>query len=243
MKLHSLRDCLETDGFCVLRGVFDAASIMKFRETTLNNLGEMGQTRNVGHSYHLAGFHRFPCFSDIHTQMLQSRMINDFLHDFFAGDRYMAIGLSDITINRSQHWHTDLLRGEYAKYLENVDPWAHSRGPCIKALAYLQPGKSLRIVRGSHLSSSPLNDAELEELAHSQNVEQLEINAGDVVMMDIRALHRGSTDDEMNNPALASDPKVLLSSVFGRTSSAFSRAMQIGNAHRMAAWDEKFLSH
>jgi hypothetical protein len=59
--------------------------------------------------------------------------------------------------------------------------------------------------------------------------------------MDIRALHRGSTDEEMRGLELADTPKILFSTVFGPIASAFTQAMQVGNAHRMAEWDRRFL--
>ena len=118
---------------------------------------------------------------------------------------------------------------------------AKIRKSCIKVLAYLQSGKSLRIVPGSHLSPTPLDDALLNPHANLASIVQLELNAGDAVLMDIRALHRGSTDAEMNDPQLANNPKILLSTVFGATDSTFAHAMQAGNDYRMKQWDLKYL--
>lgn len=234
---------LEENGFCILPAVFGAVEIDRFRAGAIRCLDMMGQTRNVDHSYHLAGFHRFAELTDMHSSVASNATINGFLADYYSGSPYYAIGLSDITVNRSQQWHTDLLRGPYSRFLETVDPWAQRAQGCIKALLYLQSGRSLRIVPGSHRSPSPLDDAMLDRLARSQGVLELKVEAGDVVMMDIRSLHRGSTDEEMSRPELAQAPKILVSTVFGPIGSAFTEAMQLGNAHRMADWDRLHLGH
>lgn len=228
-------------GYCILPSVFSDSDIENFRAAAVANLGIMGQTRDVAHSYHLAGFHRFPSLSAIHARIASEGAINQFLSAYYGGSPYYAIGLSDITVNRSQQWHTDLLRGRYSKFLENGIAWQESGGSCIKALVYLQDGASLGILPGSHLVPSPLDDPLLDSLARSQNVVWLNVRAGDVVMMDIRMLHRGSTDEEMRRPELAQAPKILVSTVFGSIGSAFTQAMQIGNVHRMADWDRRFL--
>lgn len=228
-------------GYCILPSVFSAADIENFRATAVANLRIMGQTRDIAHSYHLAGFHRFPSLSAIHARIASDEAINKFLSAYYGGSAYCAIGLSDITVNRSQQWHTDLLRGRYSKFLEDGIAWQDSERSCIKALVYLQDGASLGILPGSHLVPSPLDDSLLDSLARSQDVVWLDVKAGDTVMMDVRMLHRGSTDEEMRRPELAQAPKILFSTVFGSVSSAFTQAMQIGNAHRMVDWDRQFL--
>ncbi|MEE9387548.1 MAG: hypothetical protein V3U96_02975 [Paracoccaceae bacterium] len=232
---------LEADGFCVVKGVFSPDKIANFRDILTQNLDEMGQTRNVAHSFHLAGFHRFSKFDWVTEQIETNPAILDFLRDYYCGSSFSTLGLSDITINRSQQWHTDLLRGQYAKYLDGVNPWARPKGDCIKALVYLQNGKSLRIVQNSHRYPSPFDDRAIADVAQAKNVTQLSVRAGDVVMLDIRAIHRGSTDAEMSDPKLSENPKILLSTVFGRTKSAFSEAMRIGNADRMQDWDSNYI--
>jgi hypothetical protein len=228
-------------GCCILPSVFRNSEIEEFRTLAVGNLSIMGQTRDVAHSYHLAGFHRFPTFSAIHARIVADDMINQFLSAYYGGNPYYAIGLSDITVNRSQQWHTDLLRGRYGDFLKEGSPWSEPAESCVKALVYLQDGASLRIVQQSHLAPTPLDDVLLDDLAQSQDVVQVKVSAGDVVIMDIRALHRGSTDEEMRGLELADTPKILFSTVFGPIASAFTQAMQVGNAHRMAEWDRRFL--
>lgn len=231
-------DALKQDGVCCLKAVFRPDEVAHFRDKVLQNLDQMGRTRSASHSHHLAGF---PTFAKLHAELATHPTVTAFLSHVFDQDPYLSIGLSDITVNRSQHWHTDLLRGPYAQHLEGIDPWAPTVGPCIKVLLYLQPGKSLRIVRGSHLSPTPLDDAALEQLAQSVTVDRLELETGDVVMMDLRALHRGSTDEEMAATAGGAQSKILMSTVFAPLSSPLSQAIQVGNAHRMVDWDRRHL--
>jgi hypothetical protein len=233
---------IATNGYCVLKSVFGAEDIERFRLNSMSGQHLMGQTRHAAHSYHLAGFHRFPHFSDCHAAILSNRTVNEALEAYFDDKPYYAIGLSDITVNRSQQWHTDLLRGKYREYLPGDMVWHSGTKGCIKALVYLQSGKSLRIIPKSHLQPTPLDDAELDVLAQSTEHMQLDVQAGDVVMMDIRSVHRGSTDEEMGSPVLAQAPKILLSTVFGALNSVFARSMELGNMHRMIEWDQKYLA-
>ena len=242
MEHSDLLDGLNQQGYCVLPGVFSEAEINAFRAATMNNLAMMGQTRDVVHAYHLAGFHRFPALAELHAQIAGNDTLNAFLSAYYGGRSYYAIGLSDITVNRSQHWHTDLLRGKYSAFLDQGVAWAEMQASCIKALVYLQDGASLAVVPGSHAAPTPLDDVQLEELANSADVVRAKVRTGDVVMMDIRVLHRGSTDADMRRPELAQNPKILFSTVFGPVKSEFAQAMQIGNAHRMADWDRRFLN-
>ena len=230
------------NGYCVLKSVFDNEKIDQFRLNAMSGKHLMGQTRAASHSYHLAGFHRFPHFAQCHADLLCNSTINNALANYFDEQSFYAIGLSDITVNRSQQWHTDLLRDKYREYLHEDSLWdTHTKG-FIKALVYLQSGKSLRIIPGSHLQPTPLNDGELDVFARSATYVQLDVAAGDVVMMDIWAVHRGSTDDEMSASSLEQSPKILLSTVFGALNSPFSKSMELGNMHRMVAWDQKYLT-
>jgi len=233
---------LNEQGYCILPGLFSRSTIESFREVVLAHKHLMGQTRNNVQSFHLAGFDRFAPLQALHCEIAASPGLQNVLRAFFAPSDFHTIGLTDITINRSQHWHTDLLRGRFSHFLDAADPWAPAEPACVKALVYLQDGKSLKIVPGSHLAPTPLDDAALEQLAQQREAIALEARAGDIVMIDLRALHRGSTDGEMQAPGLAESPKILVSTVFGSKISAFAAAMQRGNAQRMAEWDAKYLA-
>ncbi len=231
---------LRKSGYCVLPNLFDPAEIHDMRESVLANTHRMAKTRSQKQSLHLAGFHRYPSLSNLHAKISSNEVINKIINEFYGAENYYTIGLSDITINRSQHWHTDLLRGKYSTFLDNVDPWRSENDTCIKALVYLQPGRSLRIIEESNRQKMPLNDDDLKRSTQLENAKQLELNAGDVILMDIRAVHRGSTDEEINSlPENAQ--KILISTVFGKINSQFALAMQSGNLSRNTDWDQQWL--
>jgi hypothetical protein len=238
--IEQINQCKDL-GYCLLPSVFDKHEIKEFRTKIADNLGAMGQTRTNLHSYHLAGFHRFPALSGMHGKIVDDFTINRFMAAYFGHTRYYAIGLSDITVNRSQQWHTDLLRGQYAGFLAAINPWSSANGNCLKVLMYLQDGESLKIAPRSHLDPSPFDDKQLADIAETIETTPVKVRAGDIVVMDIRVLHRGSTDEAMKQPELKNSPKILISTVFGPIASDFAQAMQVGNAHRMADWDRKFL--
>jgi phytanoyl-CoA dioxygenase PhyH len=241
MAVSESTENLRSQGYHIIRSVLPDHVVERFRALTTANLDTMARTRDAEHSRHLAGFHRFPALATLHSEIASNRAIGDTLSDYYEGRAYYAIGLSDITVNRSQQWHTDLLRGAYSEFLKDGSPWVETRGSCIKALVYLQAGNSLRVLPGFHLAPTPLDDPMLDSLARTEDTTELNVEAGDVVMMDIRTVHRGATDEEMSEPKLARSPKILVSTVFGLIASAFTQAMQLGNVQRMVDWDRRYL--
>ena len=165
MEVSQSTENLRSQGYHILRSVFPDPTIERFRALTIMNLDIMGRTREAEHSRHLAGFHRFPALATLHSEIASNRKIYDTLSDYYEGRAYYAIGLSDITVNRSQQWHTDLLRGKYSEFLKDGSPWVETRGSCIKALVYLQAGNSLRVLPRFHLSPTPLDDPMLDSIA------------------------------------------------------------------------------
>ena len=234
-KAAALRDT----GICVLPGAIAPQDVAAARDTIVAQQTWFPRTRQAAHSRHLAGFHRFEELRSVLDLIGDNPTLQRFLDHVFGGAEFRDFGLSDITINRSQPWHTDLLRGRYAQFLDGVDVWDADAPPCLKALLYLQNGKSLRLVAGSHHEDLPLDDAVLDRIANERNIDQLELGTGDIVVMDIRTLHRGSTDQEMAAPALATTPKILVSNVYGVPGTPFADAMSAGNAARLASWDER----
>jgi hypothetical protein len=153
--------------------------------------------------------------------------------------RPKLIGLSDITINRSQPWHTDLLRGRYAGYLSDDIIWGEGGGKVYKILAYLQDSVSLRVVPGSHKNRIPLESDEYTiDVGERQGV-QVPATRGSVVLMDIRLIHRGAEESAYMSGKWDHDPRILVSSVIGDEASPFSRAMEQGNLRRMIDWEER----
>jgi len=232
---------LKMSGFCILSGVFNNLEINQMRDEVIANLKNMAKTQNLDQSYHLAGFHRYPSLSRLHSNIASNQRINVALKDFYGAEDYITIGLSDVTINRSQHWHTDLLRGKYSTHLESTDPWDQHNTPCLKALVYLQAGRGLSVLSGSHQIRTPLNDKNISTELNLKNSQQIEVASGDVVLMDIRLIHRGSTEIEMNSQQLVSKPKILVSTVFGKVNMPITMAMQTGNLFRNIDWDKKWL--
>lgn len=228
---------LRTNGFCVLKQVFDIEHISRMRSAILDNRHLMRNTRPSPSAGHLAGFHRYPALEPLHFAITQNAVINDFMTAVFAGRDVITIGLSDITINRSQHWHTDLLRGPYRHYLDEIAYW-EGEGQCYKALVYLQAGHSLRVAPGSHKSKTCLDkDADCRPGKERARL-SVPVETGDVVIMDIRLVHRGATEQEIVAQP-ADEDKILISTVFGGQGLALTRQMQIGNSHRLMDWEDR----
>lgn len=229
-------------GYSVLNGAISPEDIADFRGRVHTYVSQMPNTRKAPHSRHLAGFHRFPAIKEIHDELAANDIVQSFMQKLYKGDHFATIGLSDITVNRSQQWHTDLLRGAYRKSLDDVDIWSIDAKPCVKVLVYLQSRKSLRIIPGSHMAESPLDDSKLEKEPYLKSAIQLDVSAGDLVLLDIRCVHRGSTDSEMADISLADNPKILISTVFGIKGDDFAEAMKLGNQLRMRDWDQRHLA-
>src|SRR5262249_6755072 len=152
-------------------------------------------TRPTPSSRHLAGFHLYPELESLHNRLASNKRVLDFMGLVLRGQKARSIGLSDITINRSQHWHKDLLRGKYAPYLNGLDIWDCECAGVYKLLMYLQEGASLKIVRGSHRVPVSLGSDEHAEPSDNDDVVEVSFKEGDVVVMDIRTSHRGSTEE------------------------------------------------
>jgi len=201
----------------------------------------MGITRPNADSRHSAGFHRFPELEPLHQALETNVVIQAALANFYLPHETVAIGLCDITINRSQDWHTDLLRGKYARFLSPGICWSAKTTSCVKALLYLQDSRSLKVVPGSHLRPvSLVNDGACIP-ARNANVTSVAVKSGDIVLMDIRTVHRGSTEAEMAKVAAGDAPRILVSTVFGARGAELTRAMQTGNTHRLRDWDARHL--
>jgi hypothetical protein len=93
----------------------------------MHNLGHcypgLKNTRPTPSSRHLAGFHRYPELESLHGQLAGNKKVLNFMKLVLGVQQVRSIGLSDITINRSQNWHKDLLRGKYESYLNGVEIW------------------------------------------------------------------------------------------------------------------------
>lgn len=228
------------DGITVLRGAFDLEAVERSRQQVMKHRYLCKNTRATPSSRHLAGFHRYPEVESLHSLLTGNEKVLHFMKLLLGGQRVRSIGLTDITINRSQHWHTDLLRGKYALYLNGVDIWADECVGVYKVLMYLQDGASLKVIQGSHRIPVSLENDEYAEPADSQEVMKVPVKAGDVVVMDIRTAHRGSTEEVFLSGAYDDDPKILISTVLGVDGGKLTDAMEVGNSRRLMDWQQRY---
>lgn len=227
------------NGYCIISGAFGSDEIAKMRINILANLHLMSNTRRTKTAFHIAGFHRFRDLEHLHREISDNSGLSEILAAIYNPHAIVTLGLSDITINRSQPWHTDLLRGKYAYFVDPEFCWNTPAPPCLKALVYLQDGQSLKVVSGSHLKPIDLR-SDMHAIPESKTlVTPLDVKAGDIVLIDIRLIHRGATEDEMQDKGLGVDAKILVSTVFGDRWSLLTQAMQVGNMHRLVDWDNR----
>ena len=165
-------------------------------------------------------------------------VIKDFLEFMLKGSSVRSIGLSDITINRSQHWHNDLLRGKYQTYLDKSINWEVGGG-VYKVLFYLQDSASLKYIKGSHIKPIALDDDRYAEPGKEDEVAAIRVHAGDVVIMDVRCSHRGADESVYASGKWDDNPRILISTVLGGIDYRLTRDMEAGNSQRLLDWDER----
>jgi uncharacterized protein YjlB len=222
----------------VLRAVFDPAEVAEARRLVLAHRHLLRNTRPTPTAGHLAGFHRYPELEPLHAMLTQNPVLRSCVAEL-CGPCARTIGMSDITVDRSQPWHKDLLRGAFRDHLGVDDPCARWHGTVVKLLAYLQPSASLAVVVGSHR-----HDLDLRSDAHAvpgadDEVVSVPVEAGDVVVLDVCTTHRGS--DEADFDVSGADPKILVSTVVGAAGSELTARLELGNAVRLADWMRRHL--
>ena len=109
----------------------------------------------------------------------------------------------------------------------------------MKALVYLQDGASLRVIPGSHLHPIDLSSDAHVVPQDDAKIEDVSAAAGDIILMDIRLVHRGATDEQMEEKTLDSDAKILISTVFGEKYAPLAQSMQVGNMRRLVDWENR----
>ena len=229
-------------GYCIVSNAFGGDDIVKMRAEILANLHLMSNTRRTRTAFHIAGFHRFFDLEHLHRQISRNERVQSALRAIYGPSTVVALGLTDITINRSQPWHTDLLRGRYAHFLDTENCWEPTAPPCLKVLVYLQDSQSLKVIPGSHLKPIDLSSDSNVVPQNAEQVRRIKLSAGDVILMDIRLIHRGATEEQMSEMTLGVDAKILISTVFGDRSTALSQSMQIGNMQRLIDWENRNLA-
>jgi primosomal replication protein N len=104
---------------------------------------------------------------------------------------------------------------------------------------YLQNGRSLTVAEGKHLVKTPLNDKDLMSVIANNPTVSIPVEAGDIVVMDIRLPHRGSTEEQMAREQVVLNPKILISTVFGGNDRRLTHQMMEGNLARLIDWDKR----
>src|SRR3954470_1411416 len=171
-------------GFVVLKGA-SSRVVEDARRCIIGNAHLLKNTRPNASSGHLAGFHRYPQFEHLHALVSCNPIVLDVLKETSGCSLIRSIGLTDITVNRSQPWHVDLLRRKYQRHLTPEICWGPHGGGVYKVLLYLQPGATLRVVPGAHLQPVPLDDDRKSEPRSSAEAEAVEVQTGGIVLMDI----------------------------------------------------------
>jgi len=228
------------DGAAVFPSVFSQDQIAWARELILENTAFMPNTRPSPTSRHMAGFHRFPTLEPLHLMITENATVRRIM-EHLCGAHARTIGLSDITVNRSQQWHKDLLRGEFQRYLGEDISCADWHGTVFKVIVYLQNGTSLKIIPGSHRLDIDLVSDESAIPVDESSVVPLPVSAGDAVVIDICTTHRGSAEAAFATLEAGKEPKILVSTVFGRHGAILTDRMELGNAARLNSWMSKHL--
>lgn len=226
---------LRRDGITVLRAAFAEEAIDAARHTVLAHTHLMRNTRPTPSSRHLAGFHRFPTLEPLHHLITGNPGLRALFTELLGAD-HRTIGLSDITINRSQQWHKDLLRGQFAHHLADDHPCEQHHGKLYKVIAYLQDATSLQFVPGSHRHDISLASDEFAIPASDTSVSTIETQAGDAVLIDLCTTHRGAPEEAFQAPHVVEHPRILVSTVFARHGCEFAGRMERGNADRLHHW-------
>ena len=229
---------LRDHGFVILEGAVPVEAVESARRSVLENLQFLKNTRPNPSSGHSAGFHRHPELEHLHMLVSTNTVANAIIAQTTGAPRVRSIGLSDITLNRSQPWHVDLLRGRYRKHLDADLCWGPEGGGVFKVLLYLQRGASLRVIPGAHAKPVPLDDDRKVEPQDETEALAVPVEAGSLVIMDIRLPHRGSSEEELATPASLETPKILVSTVLAGSNRPLGGAMERGNFERLLDWDD-----
>lgn len=232
---ESDRGALEHLGFVKLQGIFSSQQVANARALVAANADLLYQTRSTPNSLHLAGFHRYPELEPLHELLTQNYRITKLLAEA-AGGRVRTIGLSDITIDRSQEWHKDLLRGRFSGHLSSNFPCHDHNGTAYKVILYLQDSSTLKISKGSHKIDVNLDSDTFAIPEDPSTIHQVSTKIGDVVIIDICLSHRGSEESAVLQPREWNDKRILISTVFGRDGATLTNQMELGNAFRLDDW-------
>ena len=100
----------------------------------------------------------------------------------------------------------------------------------------MQDSSSLQYVEGSHRQDIPLNSDKFAIPHNDNDIHRASVSMGDAVVLDICTTHRGSTEADCALPELEQNPRILISTVYGRANCTFTDRMEIGNTIRLIDW-------
>ncbi|MFN8018947.1 MAG: phytanoyl-CoA dioxygenase family protein [Acidimicrobiales bacterium] len=231
-------DQVRSAGFQVVPGAFDATTVDDARRLVQAHVGLMKRTRPTPSSRHLAGFHRFPALEPLHLALTANPTVLRCMSELLGGE-LRTIGLSDITIDRSQQWHKDLLRGPYRGFLASDGVCAANHGKAFKVIMYLQDSDSLQVIPGSHRRDIDLSDDEHAIPGPADHVVSVPVRRGDAVILDLCTTHRGTDEDAYATSPPGTPARILVSTVFTRARCEFADQLEAGNAARLADWSRR----
>jgi hypothetical protein len=229
---------VRTSGVEVIAGAFDAATVEEARRVALRHTDLMKRTRPTPSARHIAGFHRFPALEPLHRSITGNPVVTGRLHALLDAD-LRTIGLSDITIDRSQPWHKDLLRGAYRSFLEPAGVCERNHGKAFKVIMYLQDSSSLQVIPGSHRHDIELDSDEHAIPGPDDPVLSIPVRSGDAVIIDLCTTHRGADEATYLDKPPGTPPRILVSTVFTRAECSFADQLEAGNAARLADWTHR----
>lgn len=234
-----ITDLIKEQGFVVLNNVISSKELDLARSIIMKNINLFKNTRNYSSARHLASFHLHNSMSPL-MALAQHLPIKSSLSQLLGN--YIFLDFSDITVNRSQQWHKDLLRGKYTRYYEDKKNICRDfHGHVYKILIYLQDQSSLKVIKNSHIKDINLNSDHFAIPKLNDEIININSRLGDVVILDICSNHAGSTDEECKKLNLlgGKDTRILVSFTFGKKSSWLSHRMMVGNQARFQDWNKK----
>jgi CMP-N,N'-diacetyllegionaminic acid synthase len=198
-----IREQIDTYGYAVVRGVFDATEIRDARACIECWQQNGGVALRSAKGFSIPDFITVPGLSTVGNWRHEGAL-HSVLHAVFDDD-YRFCSHNDIGIGRVVGWHKDKLNGKYALY-QATNIWEANpvgeQHQIVKVLVYLQDqhdsDTSLHVVPGSH------HDASMSV----EGAVQVNTEIGDIVVFDQRITHRG---------AKVHDPdRILVSLGFGK---------------------------
>lgn len=220
-------DDLFSEGFIILRNVYDTDTLQKCRHDILtyihdNPTGALKCDQGIS----ITNFVNINALSNV-KYLKDSANLHNVLKDIFNGDEYRYCHHNDIGVNRIVGWHKDKLNGPYAKY-ETTDIWStynDTRQEIYKVLIYLQDSE------GGHGPQLVPKSHKTKEISGNGSI-NLDLKMGDILIFDQRISHRGANIQ-------AKSDRILISFGFGKNN-IFTENFEKGTIARQNKQDTRF---